>query len=86
LGFYSLVSLAASMLHTHHASQGTFHLIDNLVLVSYECCLIYWSISFLQEEAPRQEFSPRMQNLLFTVAAGARSSRIELEDMRKPRQ
>jgi hypothetical protein len=86
LGFYSLVSLAASMLHTHHASQTTFHMIDNLAAASYACCLVYWGISFLQQEAPRQEFSPRMQNLLFTVAAGARSSRIDLDDLRKSRR
>jgi hypothetical protein len=83
LGFYSLVSLAASMLHTHHASQATFHMIDNMVAASYACSLVYWGVSFLQKEAPRQEFSPRMQNLVLTVAGTARSSRMNLEEIRK---
>lgn len=83
LGFYSLVSLAASMAHTHHASPATFHMIDNLAAASYACCLVYWAVSFLQAEAPRQEFSPRMQNLLLTVAATARSGRADAEEMHK---
>jgi hypothetical protein len=83
LGFYSLMTLGQSMLHTHRFTADAFHLIDTLVSVSYCLCLVYWSGSFLQKEAPRQEFSPGMQNLLLTVAAGARTSRVELDERRK---
>jgi hypothetical protein len=82
LGFYSLMGLGATMLHTHHASAALFHTIDNMVVASYECSLIYWVISFAQQEAPRLEFSPRMQNLLLTVAGTARAGRVNLENER----
>jgi hypothetical protein len=83
LGFYSLVSLGASILHTYHASAAVFHMIDNALIASYDCVLLYWTVSFLQQEAPRQEFSPKMQNLLLTVAGSARAGRIAMEDLRK---
>ncbi len=85
LGFYSLMGLGATMLHTHHASPALFHTIDNMLVASYECSLIYWVVSFAQQEAPRQEFSPRMQNLLLTVAGTARAGRVSLEEERKAR-
>ncbi|UWZ86902.1 hypothetical protein [Occallatibacter riparius] len=83
LGFYSLMLLGATMLHTHHASQALFHAIDIMVAASYVCSLVYWVISFSQQEAPRQEFSPRMQTLLFTVAGAARAGRVGLEEERR---
>lgn len=83
LGFYSLMSLGATLLHMHHLSPERFHYIDNLLSASYVCSLIYWAVSFTQQEAPRQEFTPRMQNLLLTVAGTARASRANLEDDRK---
>lgn len=83
LGAYSLASLGALLLHTHHESQAVFHAIDNLVAVTYIGSLLYWAISFLQKEAPRQEFSPRMQNILFTVAGTARTQRASMDDVRK---
>lgn len=86
LGAYSLASLGASLLHTHHESQAAFHSIDILVVVTYMGSLLYWTISFLQKEAPRQEFSPRMQSILFTVAGAARSQRASIDDIRKPRR
>lgn len=83
LGFYSLMGLGATMLHTHHASAALFHAIDTLVAASYVCSQVYWVISFAQQEAPRQEFSPGMQNLLLTVAGTARAGRVSLEEERK---
>jgi hypothetical protein len=86
LGFYSLMSLGATMLHMHHASAALFHSIDSVVAASYVCSLIYWAVSFTQEEAPRQEFTPRMQNLLLTVAVKAHAGRESLEENRKSRR
>jgi hypothetical protein len=83
LGFYSLTSLGATLLHMHHLSAERFHDIDNMASASYACSLVYWVVSFTQQEAPRQEFTPRMQNLLLTVAGTARASRVNLEDDRK---
>jgi hypothetical protein len=83
LGFYSLMTLGATLIHSHHLSAERFHYIDTLVGASYVCSLIYWAVSFTQQEAPRQEFTPRMQNLLLTVAGTARASRMNLEDSQK---
>lgn len=82
LGFYSLIGLGASLLHTHPTSSSMFHTIDMIVAATYVGILVYWTASFVQKEAPRQEFSPRMQNLLLTVAGTARSSRLAMEDIR----
>ncbi len=86
LGFYSLISLGASILHTHHLSVNLYHNVDQLVSISYFCSLVYWVFSFAQQEAPRQEFTPAMQNFLLAVSGTARTDRIALEDMRKSRK
>ncbi len=83
LGFYSIVSLGAALLHTHPGTKGQFDIIENLVVVGYLCSLTYWCYSFLQQEAPRQEFSPRMQSILLTVAGAARANRLAMEQNRK---
>ena len=86
LGFYSLMSLGATMLHTHHLSAERFHYIDTLASASYVCSQIYWVVSFTQQEAARQEFTPRMQNLLLTVAGTARAGRVSLEEQQKAKR
>jgi hypothetical protein len=83
LGFYSLMSLGAAVLYTHHASQAFYHGIDQAVTVSYLCSLLYWVVSFVQKEAPRQAFSPRMQSFLLAVAGTARANRLAVEEVRK---
>lgn len=78
LGFYSLVSLGAAILGTH---QGTFHQYANMnqfVIGSFLCALLYWVLSFSQKEAERREFTPQMQNLLLAVAGVARAERTAL--------
>ena len=83
LGFYSVISMGAALLLTHPSSIVQFDVIEDFVAFSYVCSLLYWVYSFVQQEAPRQEFSPRMQNLLLTVAGVARSDRLAIEEMRK---
>jgi hypothetical protein len=83
LGFYSLMNLGGSILHTHHASSALYHNVDVIVGFSYFCSLLYWVLSFAQQEAPRHEFTPRMQGFLLAVSGAARADRLALEEMRK---
>jgi hypothetical protein len=83
LGIYSIASMGAAVLHTHAAFSAQFLAIENLAAASYLCSMVYWIWSFLQKEAPRQEFSPKMRTLLLTVAGAARANRVALDDYRK---
>lgn len=83
LGFYSMVSLGALMIQAHQASPLRYHAMDELVAVSYLFSLLYWVVSFVRQEAPRREFSPRMQRFLLAVAGAAHADRIALEQGRK---
>lgn len=84
LGILSLTGLGTAILHTHHASPTTYHLVDELASTCYLISLLYWFVSFLQPEAARQEFTPRMQNILLTVSGAARANRVALEEIQKP--
>ena len=79
LGFYSLVSLGATLVHSHQTSAAAYHLVDVVVNVSYVVALAYWSTVFARSEAPRQEFSPEMQRVLLSVA---RAGRMAVESAR----
>ena len=83
LGFYAVIRMGAALLHTHPSSVGQFDVIEDLVAFSFLCTLIYWGVSFQQKEAPRQEFSPRMQSILLTIAGTARADRVAMEEARK---
>lgn len=76
LGIYSIVRLAVSLLQTHAALNDQFHGLEVLVVASYDCSLAYWIFAFAQKEAERQEFSPRMESFLLSVAGAARTSRV----------
>jgi hypothetical protein len=80
LGFYSLVSLAVAMLHTHQNMGPLYSHLQQVVVASYICSLLYWAVSFSQKEAVRREFSPQMQSLLLSVAGTARATRTALAD------
>jgi hypothetical protein len=80
LGFYSIVSLAVAMLHTHRTMGPQYEHLIQVVVASYICSLLYWVFSFSQKEAERREFSPQMQSLLLAVAGTARTTRIALAD------
>jgi hypothetical protein len=83
LGFFSLMAMGASILHTHHQTVTEYHNVDLILGLSYLCSLAYWIFSFAQQEAPRQEFSPKMENFLLAVSGAARADRIALEQIRK---
>jgi len=82
LGFFSMVSVTVSLIHTHQAQGAQYHLLDQIVAASYTCSLLYWVYSFAQQEAKRREFTPQMQNFLLAMAGTARSTRISLSDSR----
>ncbi len=79
LGLLSLVSLTVTMLHSHLTTASRFHYLDEVVVTSYVCCLLYWAVSFAQKEAERRAFTPQMQSMLLAVAGAARSTRVALD-------
>jgi hypothetical protein len=78
LGFYSLVSLVVAILHTHHELGELYTHLNQVVVASSLCSLMYWAFSFAQKEVERQEFSPQMQSMLLAVAGAARATRTAL--------
>jgi hypothetical protein len=78
LGFYSLVSFGAMLAHTHKANVLQYSTLNELVIGSYLCSLLYWVYSFAQKEAKRHEFTPQMQNVLLAMAGVAREQRLAL--------
>lgn len=83
LGFYSMVSLGALMIQAHQASPVRYHAMDDLVVASYLVSLLYWVASFVRKEAPRGEFSPRMEKFLLSLAGAAHADRVALQQARK---
>lgn len=77
-GFYSLVSFGAMLIHMHMSTVFQYSSINEFVVASYLCSLLYWVYSFAQKEAERRAFTPQMQDLLLTVAGVAREQRLAL--------
>ena len=80
LGFYSLVALITTMVHSHQVAGVQYRRMDQLLVASYLCSLLYWVVSFAQKEAERREFSPKMRSALLAVAGAARTTRVALAD------
>jgi hypothetical protein len=81
LGFYSIVSLAITMMHTHQTiTMGSYHLLDVMGGISYLVALFYWVYAFATQAAERREFTPQMQSMLLAVAGAARNTRVALND------
>ncbi len=78
LGFYSLASLGAAMLHTHQTTAAEYVRLNQALIASYIVAMMYWVFSFAQKEAERREFTPQMQNFLLAVAGVARADRAAL--------
>jgi hypothetical protein len=76
LGSFSLVSLAASLVHSHQKLGMQYHWVDLIVAASYSGALVYWICSFARAEAPRREFTPQMRSVLAMVALAARAGRV----------
>ncbi len=86
LGFYSLVSLGAAMLRTHVTTVFQYSHLNEIVVASYVCSLIYWVVCFAQKEATRREFTPQMESFLLAMAGSARTQRIALADSQHSRR
>jgi len=81
LGFYSIVSLAVTIMHAHQVSgTAPYSRLDVVGEVSYLVALFYWVYAFAKQPAERREFTPQMKSMLLAVAGSARSARIDLED------
>ena len=88
-GFYSIVSLAVTVMHTHQApGSAQYHLLDEAGSASYLLALAYWVFAFATREAERREFTPQMQSFLLAAAGSARTARIGLANSSaaKPRK
>jgi len=91
LGFYSIVSLAVTVLHTYQVVgpyshwAPLYHRLDEVVMVSYAGVLAYWVVSFAGKEASRMDFSPQMEHLLLTMARRAGTARSALAASTIPR-
>jgi hypothetical protein len=82
LGLVSIVSLTVTMLRPHLTTASQYRYFNEVVIISYICCLLYWVFSFAQQEAERRAFTPQMQSVLLAVAGAARSTRVTLENSR----
>ncbi len=82
LGFYSLVNVAVSIVQSRQSTTAQYTRLEELVVASFLCSLIYWVISFSQQEAVRRAFTPQMQKVLLAMAGSARTARVALSDAR----
>jgi hypothetical protein len=84
LGVYSLVSVGVTMMQAHQSTGSQYKHLNQFVVASFLCSLLYWIFSFAQAEAKRREFTPQMQNLLLAVAGVARAERTALTSTARP--
>lgn len=82
LGLTSLTSLIVTMLLAYPSMRADYFRLSELVVASYICSLLYWIVSFAQQEQERREFSPEMRDLLLAVAGVARSARVSAQQAR----
>jgi|SRR5579863_2152756 len=80
LGFYSIVSVAVSVLQTHQATFSQILYLNQFVVASYVCSLLYWVVSFAHKEAERKQFTPQMRNFLLAAAGAARTTRVAMNE------
>ena len=81
LGFYAILSLAVSVMHTHQlVAAPQYHVLDEVVGAGYLLALTYWVFAFATKEAERQNFSPQMANFLLLIGGTAKASRVALTD------
>jgi hypothetical protein len=81
LGFYSIISLLVSLLHSHQGTGPEYHWPDQALSLCYVGTLFYWTFCFATKEQERKEFSPQMQQFLLLMGGGARAGRMALSDL-----
>lgn len=80
LGFYSILSLAVNVYHTHQALTDQYRSLDEIQTAGFVIALSYWVYAFATKEAERQNFSPQMANFLLLIGGTAKASRVALTD------
>jgi hypothetical protein len=80
LGFYSLVGVSVAMLNARPALGLHYAVLNQVVVLSYLCSLLYWAVCFTSKDAQRKEFTPQMQNFLLALAGTAQTTRLALTD------
>lgn len=83
LGFYSIVSVIASILQAYQATASQLERLNRFVVASYLCSLVYWLVSFVQKEAERREFTPQIQSFLLALSGAAHTTRVALTEPRE---
>ena len=81
LGFYSILSLVVSVLHTHQAVGPQYHWLDLVTSIGYLCTLSYWVVSFLQKEPEPRKISPQMVRFLVSIGGTVQADRLALESV-----
>ena len=84
LGFYSIVSMAVTVLQSHQGMGQQYVHLNQFVSASYVLSLAYWAFSFATKEAERRELTPQMQSFLLAMAGTARTTRIALAEPPTP--
>jgi hypothetical protein len=84
LALYGAASLLVQ-LAIHHIGQGgqksyetDFIRLTQIQSGAYICTLMYWTWAFSQNEAPRKDFTPQMQEVLVTIAQSAKRTRLSV--------
>lgn len=75
LGFYSLISLAGTMVQSHQFYGQQYYYVEIAIACSYVLSLGYWTYSFGQKEAARRDMTPEMQSFLLGMASVLRHQR-----------
>ncbi len=79
-GFYSLVTIAVSIVQAHQSTRSQYVHSYEIGVVSFLCSLLYWTYCFSQKEAERRAFTPEMQRILLSVAGAAHATRVSLTE------
>ena len=80
LGFYSLVFMVVTLLHTYGPIDSKYHLYDQLTVISFILVLFYWLLSFLKDEPERKINAPQMDKTLLLLGGAVKSYRVAVTE------
>jgi hypothetical protein len=80
LGFYSLIFLAVTLIHTYRPVDDFYHFYDQFLVFCYLLTLIYWLLSFLKDEPERKIITPQMERTLLLLGGAVKSYRVAVTD------
>jgi hypothetical protein len=75
---YSILVLLIELAHRHTgaADDSRYHLLEQFRVAGWCMALGYLSYALEKKEAPRREFSPKMESFLVSISEAARENRI----------